>query len=149
VGYFWSELPPVLSGRSDEFAMRLIVLVPPESVRPENMSVQRVVILGRDGAGKSTVARRLGEAFGLPVIELDKHFWQSGLVPLPKDQWAKVQQEMTNQPRWVIDGDLGPYDVFPVRLSAAGTVLLLDFSMWLCLWRALRRAERTGTPGGG
>jgi adenylate kinase family enzyme len=149
VGYFWSELPPVLSDRSDEFAMRLIVLVPSESVRPENMSVQRVVILGRGGAGKSTVARRLGEAFGLPVIELDKHFWQSGLVPLPKDQWAKVQQEMTNQPRWVIDGDLGPYDVFPVRLSAAGTVLFLDFSMWLCLWRALRRAEETGTPGGG
>ncbi len=47
--------------------MRLIVLVPSESVRPENMSMQRVVILGRGGAGKSTVARRLGEAFGLPV----------------------------------------------------------------------------------
>jgi hypothetical protein len=55
------------------------------------MSMQRVVILGRGGAGKSTVARRLGEAFGLPVIELDRHFWQAGLVPLPKGQWVKVQ----------------------------------------------------------
>jgi hypothetical protein len=53
--------------------------------------MQRVVILGRGGAGKSTVARRLGKVFGLPVIELDKHFWQPGLVPLPKDQWVKVQ----------------------------------------------------------
>ena len=97
------------------------------------MSIQRVVILGRGGAGKSTVARRLGEAFGLPVIELDKHFWQPGLVPLPKDQWVKVQEELTNQACWVMDGDLGPYDVLPVRLSAADTVLLLDFPMWLCL----------------
>jgi adenylate kinase family enzyme len=31
--------------------------------------MQRVVILGRGGAGKSTVARRLGKVFGLPVIE--------------------------------------------------------------------------------
>ena len=44
--------------------------------------MQRVVILGRGGAGKSTLARRLGELVGLPVIELDKHFWQPGLVPL-------------------------------------------------------------------
>jgi hypothetical protein len=105
------------------------------------MSMQRVVILGRGGAGKSTVARRLGEVLGLPVIELDKHFWQPSLVPLPKDQWVKVQLDLTNQPRWVMDGDLGPYDVLPVRLSAADAVLLLDFPMWLCLWRTLRRGK--------
>jgi hypothetical protein len=73
--------------------------------------MQRVVILGRGGAGKSTFARRFGEAFGFPVIELDKHFWQPGLVPLPEDDWMKVQQDLANQPRWVMDGDLGPYDV--------------------------------------
>jgi hypothetical protein len=121
--------------------VRLILLIPSESVRPENISMQRVVILGRGGAGKSTVARRLGEVFGLPVIELDKHFWQPGLVPLPKDQWVQVQQELTNQPRWVMDGDLGSYDVLPVRLSAADTVLFLDLPWWLCLWRTLRRGK--------
>ena len=40
-----------------------------------------------------------------------------------------------------MDGDLGPCDVLPVRLSAADTVLLLDLPMWLCLWRALRRGR--------
>jgi hypothetical protein len=44
-----------------------------------------------------------------------------------------------------MDGDLGPYDVLPVRLSAADTVLFLDLPWWLCLWRTLRRArERVG-----
>jgi len=56
-----------------------------------------------------------GEAFGCPVIELDKHFWQPGLVPLPGDRWVKVQQNLASQPRWVMDGDLGPYDALAVR----------------------------------
>ena len=38
--------------------------------------MNKVVILGRGGAGKSTLAVRLGAATGLPVVELDKHFWR-------------------------------------------------------------------------
>jgi hypothetical protein len=54
---------------------------------------------------------------------------------------VNVQQELASQPRWVMDGDLGPYDALAVRLSRADTVLLLDFPWWLCLWRALRRGK--------
>jgi adenylate kinase family enzyme len=42
--------------------------------------MKRVVILGRGASGKSTLARRLGNITGLPVIELDKIFWQAGLI---------------------------------------------------------------------
>lgn len=50
-----------------------------------------------------------------------------------------MQQELAKQSRWIMDGDLGPYDVLSVRIAAADTVLLLDFPLWLCVWRALRR----------
>jgi adenylate kinase family enzyme len=43
--------------------------------------VKRVVILGRGGSGKSTLAVHLGELTGLPVVELDQHFWQRDLAP--------------------------------------------------------------------
>jgi adenylate kinase family enzyme len=36
--------------------------------------MKRVVIFGPGGLGKSTLAVRLGEITGLPVIELDKMF---------------------------------------------------------------------------
>ncbi len=103
--------------------------------------MQRVVILGRGGAGKSTAARRLGEATGLPVVELDKHFWQPGLVPTPRGRWIEIQRTLVGGDRWIMDGDLGRYDDLTVRLKAADTVLVLDFGLLLCLRRALRRSR--------
>jgi adenylate kinase family enzyme len=103
--------------------------------------VRRVVVLGRGGAGKSTFAARLGASLGLPVIELDKHFWPPDLTPLPADRWAATQRRLVGADRWILDGDLGPYDVLPVRLQAADTVIVLDFPLWRCAWRALRRSR--------
>lgn len=103
--------------------------------------MRRIVILGRGGAGKSTLAARLGAALTLPVIELDKHFWAPDLTPTPKDRWAQIQRRLTSGEQWIIDGDLGPYDVLDVRLPAADTVIVLDFPLWRCAWRALRRSR--------
>lgn len=103
--------------------------------------MKKVVILGRGGAGKSTLAVRLGSATGLPVVELDKHFWPPDLTPISHDEWATVQTRLTTAERWIMDGDLGPYDVLEVRLAAADTVVVLDFPLWRCAWRALRRSR--------
>lgn len=103
--------------------------------------MRRVVVLGRGGAGKSTLAVALGAALDLLVIELDKHFWPPDLTPMPAVRWAEVQRELVSGPAWVLDGDLGPYDVLDVRLRAADTVVVLDFPLWRCAWRALRRSR--------
>jgi hypothetical protein len=103
--------------------------------------VKRVLVLGPGASGKSTLATRLGEITGLPVIELDKIFWRPGLVPTPPDEWAKVQQELIQRDEWIMDGDLGPYDVVEVRLHAADTIIFLDVSVARCVWRALRRSR--------
>jgi adenylate kinase family enzyme len=53
-----------------------------------------VVIIGRGASGKSALAVELAEITDLPVIELDKIFWQPGLVATPRDQWMAIQQEL-------------------------------------------------------
>ena len=103
--------------------------------------MKRVVILGRGAAGKSTLARQLGEMTGLPVTELDKLFWQSGLAPTQRAEWTELQEQLAQKDSWILDGDLGPYDVVEVRLRAADTVVLLDFGLLRCSWRALCRAR--------
>ncbi|MCU1269093.1 MAG: hypothetical protein JWN74_387 [Acidobacteriaceae bacterium] len=103
--------------------------------------MKRVVILGRGGSGKSTLAVKLREITRLPVIELDKVFWHQGLAATPRDEWIKTQQKLVEEERWIMDGDLGPYDAVEVRLQAADTIILLDFSFARCAWCALRRGH--------
>lgn len=103
--------------------------------------MRRVVILGRGASGKSTLAKRLGKITGLPVVELDKVFWQRGLVATPRDEWVGVQDLLVEKQRWIIEGDLGPFDVVETRLRAAETVILLDFSLMRCAWQAIRRSR--------
>jgi adenylate kinase family enzyme len=103
--------------------------------------VQRVIILGPGAAGKSTLAVRLGEITGLPVTELDKLFWRPGQGAMPRDQWAAIQGELAAHESWIMDGDLGPYDLLEVRLRAADTIVFLDFSPARCAWRAIRRSR--------
>lgn len=110
-------------------------------VRARWQAMKRVVVVGPGGAGKSIFAARLGETAGLPVVELDTLFWRPGLVPTPPDEWSAMQHELVAKDRWILDGDLGPYDVLDVRLQAADTIVVLDFSLWRCAWRAAFRSR--------
>ena len=106
---------------------------------PRLCPVRRVVVVGRGAAGKSTLARTLGAAVGLPVVELDREFWSPQLDAMPLPAWRDRQRRLAAQPRWIMDGDLGPYDDLEPRLRRVDTVIVLDMPLWLCAWRAVRR----------
>jgi adenylate kinase family enzyme len=103
--------------------------------------MKRVVILGPGASGKSTLARQLGGITGLPVIELDKVFWQPGLVATPRDLWVSKQQTLVQTDAWIMEGDLGRHDAVEVRLRAADAIIFLDFSLTRCALRAIRRSR--------
>jgi adenylate kinase family enzyme len=104
--------------------------------------MQRVVILGRGGAGKSTLARRVGQVSDLPVVELDALFWQPGPTAADPAQWTERQRELVRREAWILDGDLGPHDgSLGVRLRAADTIIVLDFSFLRCAWRTVLRGR--------
>jgi hypothetical protein len=101
-----------------------------------------VVILGRGGAGKSTLARQLGEVTGLPVVELDSLFWRGEHTAADPAEWMERQRELVRRDCWILDGDLGPYDhALGVRLRAADTIIILNFSFLRCAWRTLLRGR--------
>jgi adenylate kinase family enzyme len=41
-------------------------------------AVQRVSIVGPGGTGKTTIALEIGRRLGMPVVHLDRLYWQPG-----------------------------------------------------------------------
>ena len=94
--------------------------------------MQRIMIIGCGGAGKSTLAKKLGERTGLPVVHLDQIWWSPGnWEHLSKEEFdARLAAEVEKE-CWIIDGNFNR--TLDIRLERADTVIYLDFPRWLCL----------------
>ena len=99
--------------------------------------MQRILIIGSCGAGKSTLAIALGKKLSFPVIHLDSHYWQPGWQETEEARWQKIQHELIQGESWIIDGNYGK--TMDIRLAAADAIIWLDYNRYLCLWRVLRR----------
>lgn len=99
--------------------------------------MKRVIIVGCGGAGKSTLARQLGEKTGLPVVHLDKLFWLPGWVERDKEEFDGILREEMAKDEWIMDGNFNR--TMPERLSRCDTVIYLDYSRWTCLMGVLKR----------
>jgi adenylate kinase family enzyme len=99
--------------------------------------MQRILVIGSPGAGKSTLAARLSEQLGLPLIHLDREHWSRGWVSMSKDQWPGRVAELAARPSWIIDGNYA--NTLDLRMSRATAVIWLDLPRWLCMARILKR----------
>lgn len=99
--------------------------------------MQRVLIIGPCGAGKSTLASELGRCLNLPVFHMDQLNWKPGWVESSKDEIRDKLAAITATERWLIDGTYG--GTLGDRLPRADTVVYLDYPISLCVARLLRR----------
>jgi adenylate kinase family enzyme len=99
--------------------------------------VERILILGSCGSGKSHLARQLGAILHLPVIHLDQLFWRSDWIEIPRTEWTGLVERECSRPKWIMEGNYT--ETFDLRLAACDTVIFLHLPSLLCLWRAIVR----------
>ena len=102
--------------------------------------MDRIVIIGCGGSGKSHLSRSLGILLGITPVHLDGLYYDQDWKPLDKEQFAALQHSLVTAPRWIIDGNYA--SSLPIRLQAADTVIFLDLPGWTCLWGIVQRRLR-------
>jgi adenylate kinase family enzyme len=101
----------------------------------------RISVIGTSGSGKSTMAKRLSAAFGLPHIELDAVNWQPGWRSLdaedPVEFLRRVEAEIGGE-AWVTDGN---YSTVRGAIWARATHLVwLDYDRPVIMRRVITRS---------
>ena len=102
--------------------------------------MQRVCIIGCGGAGKSTLAVRLGSILDLPVVHLDAVHWRPNWEKPPRDVWRRQHGELLEREAWILDGNYG--STMAERIAASDTVILLAPPRFTCLLQVFKRAIR-------
>jgi adenylate kinase family enzyme len=100
-------------------------------------ALQRILVIGSGGSGKTTFARRLAARTHLPLIHLDALYWRPGWDPTPPEEWRTKVEALVREPAWIMDGNYG--GTLDIRLAACDAVVFLDIPRLVCLWRVVRR----------
>ena len=99
--------------------------------------MERVLIIGSNGAGKSTFSFRLAEKTGLPLVHIDQIYWRDAWDVRPEAEFDRRVQTETQNPRWIIEGN--NLHSLPRRLAWADTVFWFEFPPPLCVLNIFRR----------
>ncbi len=107
--------------------------------------MDRIIVTGANGAGKSFVARRMGAVRpGVPVLSFDAVKLTTGWVRRPRAEVEAELRRIVAGPSWILEG--GP-SLMPVAVGRAQGLIWLDPPVWLRAarlgWRPLRHLGRT------
>ncbi len=93
--------------------------------------MDKVVVIGCPGSGKSTFAKELHKITGIPLIHLDMLFWKKDGTMVEKGIFCERLDRALRGDRWIIDGNYAT--TMEKRMNACDTVIFLDYPPELCL----------------
>lgn len=99
----------------------------------------RILVLGRTGSGKTTIARELAAALGVPHVELDSLYFGPDLRTAPLSLLRERTSAAIAGHRWVTDGNKRA--VRDLVWPRADTIIWLDYRVYVSLWRLAKRAR--------
>ena len=108
--------------------------------------MEKVIVIGCPGAGKSVFSRKLRDRTGLPLYYLDMLWHKPDKTNVSSEQFDAGLKEIMEKGRWIIDGNY--LRTMERRIQMCDTVFLLDYPLEICLEGAKSRIgkEREDLP---
>ena len=102
--------------------------------------LQKIIVIGSPGSGKSTFSRRLRDITSLPLYHLDMIWHKPDRTTVSREEFDKRLSEILRTDKWIIDGNY--QRTIEIRLEKCDAVFLMDYPLEICLAGA---AARVGT----
>ena len=115
--------------------------------------MRRIIVVGSQGSGKTSLARKLGRKLDLPVIHLDVLYWRPGWTRSDTASFRARVTEAIAGDAWIVDGSFSGL-AFDLTLARAQLLVIIERPRWLCQWRILwrsafdRQTTRPDLPAG-
>jgi len=100
--------------------------------------MNKVVVIGNAGGGKTTLSRAVSQKYDLPHLTVDHILWRPGWTRVSDSDYAEKHEAWLNEERWLIDG-VGPWIEIERRLVLADTIILVDLPIYIHFWWAVKR----------
>jgi adenylate kinase family enzyme len=103
--------------------------------------MERIVIIGNSGSGKTYLAQRLSGYYGYPIVHLDKLFWEPGgfNVKRPKEIVCAEIATLVQDENWIVEGVFG--ELAQAFFANAEQLIWLDLDQETCLNSLLQRGS--------
>ena len=106
---------------------------------------KKIIVVGNAGSGKTHFSIQLAEILGLPLIHLDKEYWNENWTETPRENWLNKHRELISGDSWIIDGHYS--SLLKPRFKEADGVIFLDIANTACYKNLLeRRIKFANTP---
>lgn len=99
---------------------------------------RRILVYGVTGSGKTSLARAIGQATGLPWHSADDEIgWLPGWTERDRADQRRIAREICAADTWVLDTAYGAW--IDLALARVEVVVALDYPRWFSLQRLVRR----------
>ena len=99
--------------------------------------MEKIMVIGSPGAGKSTFSRKLRDVTGLPLYYLDTIWHKPDRTNISREEFDEKLMDIVKEDRWIIDGNY--QRTLKKRLERCDTVFFLDYPLEACLEGAAAR----------